>query len=55
MTLSCLKNPKTVSGEASVKNQRWYLKGTIGKEIAAEVAKLLKDMTRVREDLSVVL
>ena len=47
VTLSCLKNPKTVSGEAIVKTQRWYLQGTIGQDIAAEVMKLLREMTKV--------
>lgn len=46
--LVSLKNPKTVAGEGTVKNQRWYLQGTVGQDIAAEVMKLLREMTKVR-------
>ncbi len=44
LTLSSLVNHKLVPGETSVKSQRWYLRGTISKEVASEVVKLLKDM-----------
>ena len=44
-TLACLANPKPVPGETSIKNQRWYLQGSIHKEVGSEVVTLLKDMT----------
>ena len=44
LTLAHLVNPKPVPGETAIKSQRWYLKGTIDKEIASEIVKLLKDM-----------
>ena len=44
LTLSSLVNPKLVPGETTVKAQRWYLRGTVPKEVASEVVKLLKDM-----------
>ena len=52
VTLGCLKNPKTVAGEGTVKSQRWYLKGGVGQDIAAEVMKLLRDMTKVKREKS---
>ena len=44
-TLACLTNPKPVPGETTVRNQRWYLRGSISKEVGSEVVTLLKDMT----------
>ena len=44
LTLSSLVNQKLVPGETAVKTQRWFLKGTVPKEVASEVVKLLKDM-----------
>ncbi len=44
LTLASLVNQKLVPGETTVKFQRWFLKGTISKEVASEVVKLLKDM-----------
>lgn len=44
LTLSSLVNPKLVPGETAVKSQRWYLRGTVSKEVANEVVKLLKEM-----------
>ena len=44
-TLACLTNPKPVPGEMSIKNQRWYLRGSIGKEVGSEVVGLLKEIT----------
>ena len=44
LTLASLVNQKLVPGETTVKSQRWFLKGTIPKEVASEVVKLLKDM-----------
>ena len=44
LTLANLVNPKAVPGESSIKTQRWYLKGSVPKELAGEVIKLLKDM-----------
>ncbi len=46
ITLGCLVNPKPIPGEAVVKAQRWYLRGAISQEVANEVVKLLKDMTK---------
>ena len=31
-------------GETLVRSQHWFLKGTVSKEVASEVVKLLKDM-----------
>ena len=45
-TLACLVNPKPVPGETTIKNQRWYLKGSINQEVGSEVVKLLKDMIK---------
>ena len=47
VTLACLKDPKTVAGEATVKSQRWYLNGTVVQDVAAEVMQLLREMTKV--------
>lgn len=44
LTLANLVNPKLVPGEVTIKSQRWYLKGTISKEVASEVVTLLKGM-----------
>lgn len=44
-TLACLTNPKPVPGETTIRNHRWYLKGSIEKEVGSEVVVLLKDMT----------
>lgn len=45
-TLACLAHPKPVPGETSIRNQRWYLRGSINKEVGSEVVMLLKDMTK---------
>ena len=44
LSLACLVNPKPVPGETTIRVQRWYLKGTVSREVASEVVKLLKDM-----------
>lgn len=44
LTLANLVNPKAVPGESNIKSQRWYLKGSVPKEVAGETVKLLKDM-----------
>ena len=46
LTLACLVSPKPVPGETTVKSQRWYLKGDVSQEVAGEVIKLLKDMSK---------
>lgn len=48
ITIASLVNPKTVPGEAVVRGQRWYLRGGVSREVANEVVKLLKEMTRGR-------
>ena len=46
VTLANLANPSPVPGETTIRNQRWYLRGSIDNEVASEVVKLLKDMTK---------
>ncbi|XP_019855060.1 PREDICTED: E3 ubiquitin-protein ligase MYCBP2-like isoform X1 [Amphimedon queenslandica] len=46
VTLAALKNPKPVAGETHVRPLRWYLQGSIEQEVAIEIVKLLKDMTK---------
>lgn len=46
ITMDKLINPKPVSGETTIRAQRWYLKGSISQEVAGEVIKLLKDMVK---------
>ncbi len=46
ITLGCLVNPKLLSSETAARAKRWYLRGTISQEVANEVVKLLKDMTK---------
>ena len=46
ITLGCLVSPKPVPGETTVKAQRWYLRGAVSQEVAREVVKLLKNMTK---------
>ena len=47
VTLASLTSPKPVPGEGSVRDLRWYLHGSMDQEVAAEVMKLLKNMTEV--------
>jgi hypothetical protein len=44
-TLACLTNPKPVPGETTVRSQRWYLRGSVDKEVGSAVVELLKAMT----------
>ena len=44
-TLASLTNPKPVPGETTVRNQRWYLRGSVEKEVGSAVVELLKGMT----------
>ena len=46
ISLASIVNHKTVAGEATVRAQRWYLRGGVAREVANEVVKLLKEMTR---------
>ena len=44
-TLASLTNPKPVPGETTVRSQRWYLRGSVDKEVGSAVVELLKAMT----------
>ena len=44
---SLLASEKTVSVEAEVKEKRWWLKGNISVEVATEIIKFLRNMTKV--------
>ncbi len=46
ITMDKLINPKPVSGETTIRAQRWYFKGSISQEVASEVIQLLKDMVK---------
>ena len=47
VTLANLTHLKPVPGESHVRNQRWYMHGSLTQEVAAAVINLLKDMTLV--------
>lgn len=46
VTLLSLLNPKPVMGESTVRMQRWYMRGPMSQEVAFEVVKLIKEMTK---------